>query len=155
VVLFVLAEIVGLLSGTYQSLVVALDKMRFHVANNLVAQLLVVIGAYLLVEPLGILGTGLAVLLAPVFLYVATLAFLYHAFRLKMPRNVVLRSAWLLACLVAAGLVGARLDGLALETLLVKGVIYLVVVSGFALLTTDHERLRVREMREQLRKRWK
>lgn len=154
VMLFVLAEVVGLLSGTYQSLVVALDHMRFHVASNLVAQLLVVAAAYQLVGPLGILGAGLAGLLAPVFLYVATMIFLHRSYRLRMPGRVAARSGWLLLGLLAAGLMGALSLGTTWESLLFKVGIYILIVSGFAWLLTGYERQRIREILEGWRARW-
>ena len=83
VMVFVLMEIMTLLSGTHQALVVALDRMKFHVATNLVAQLLVVIAASRLVGPLGILGAGLAALVAPVFLFIVTMTFLHASYDLQ------------------------------------------------------------------------
>lgn len=144
--LFVLTEVLVLIAGTYQALVVALDGMRVHVANNLVAQLLVVIGAYMLVERYGILGTGVSVLLAPVFLVGATAAYLRRSFGLAMPRGVVVRSGWLAASLAAAGLVGARMEGTILETLPLKAAVFAVIVGGFALLLTPDERERARAL---------
>lgn len=155
VMLFVLAEVVGLLSGTYQSLVVALNRMRFHVASNLFAQLLVVIGAYLMVEPFGILGAGLAILIAPVFLYAATMGFLNRSYGLRMPGAVVARSGWLLASLVATGLTGALYPGTFWESVPFKAGVYFVVICGFALLLTSPERERVRETLKRLMARWK
>lgn len=146
VVLFVLTEVVILVSGTYQSLVVAFDRMPVHVANNLVAQLLVVAAAYLLVEPLGILGAGIAGLTAPVFMYIATMTFLHRSYGLRMPGRVAARSGWLLLGLVVAGLTGALYEGPIWESLLLKAGEYMLIGGGFACLLTDHERRRVREM---------
>ena len=154
VVVFVLTEILILLSGTYQSLVVALDRMPFHVATNLVAQLLVVGMAYLLVGPLGILGAGLAVLVAPVFMYLSTMIFLHRSFGIRMPGRVAARSGWLLFCVVATGFTGALCQGLSWESLLLKAGAYLLAVVGFALLLTDDERRRMRKIIAGWRARW-
>jgi enterobacterial common antigen flippase len=145
VLIFVLAEVVGLLSGTYQSLVVALDHMRFHVASNLAAQLLVVAAAYHLVGPLGILGAGLATLVAPVFMFAATMIFLGRAHGLRMPARVAGRSAWLLLGLLGSGWLGASLPGLAWHALFAKALAYGLICAGFAALLTDHERQRLLE----------
>jgi PST family polysaccharide transporter len=145
VLLFVLAEIVGLLSGTYQSLVVALDHMRVHVANNLVAQLIAIVAAYHLVEPLGILGAGLATLVAPVFMFAATTVFLRRAHGLRMPGRVAARSGWLLLGLLGSGFLGVYLPDFSWQALLAKALAYAMVAAGFAALLTDHERLRVRQ----------
>lgn len=152
--LFVLAEVVGLLSGTYQSLVVALNHMRFHVASNLVAQLLVMATAYLLVGPLGILGAGLACLTAPVFLYIVTTIFLHRSYGLRMSGCAAARSGWLLLGLVATGLMGVSLRELTWEWLLLKALAYVLISAGFAALLTGHERARVREILKSWRARW-
>lgn len=154
VVLFVLAEMVGMLSGTYQSLIIALDHLPFHVISNMVAQMLVVGIAFAAVGPLGILGAGLASLAAPIFLYAATMLFLSQKHRLRMPRAVVTRSAWLLISLLATGILGARFPDLNLAMLPVKAAIYALVVAGFAVLLTTDERQRVRDVTEGLRARW-
>ena len=154
VMVFVVAEVVGLLSGTYQSLMLPLDHMRFHVAFNLVAQFFVVLAAYHLIGPLGILGAGLAVLIAPMFMFAATMVFLNRSYGLRMPRRIVARSGWLLVSLVATGLIGALFQGTMWESLLLKLGTYALVVGGFALLLTGHERERVRAILEGWRARW-
>ena len=154
VMLFVLTEILILLSGTYQSLVIALNHMPFHVATNLVAQLLVMAIAYLLVGPFDILGAGLAVLAAPVFLFIATMIFLHRSHGIRMPGSVAARSGWLLLCIVVTGITGAWFQGLAWESALLKAGIYLVVVGGFALLLTSGERQRIREIFDGWRAKW-
>jgi antigen flippase len=142
---FVLTEVVGLLGGTYQSLVVALDHLRFHVVNNGIALLLVVVAAYYWVGPFGILGAGLAGLVAPTCLYVSTMIFLHRAHGLRMPRHVALRSGWLLLALIGAGLVGALFREMTWEFLLYKIATFAVIAGGFASLLTGHERRRMRE----------
>ena len=154
VLVFVLTEVVIMLSGTYQSLVVALDHMRFHVANNLVAQLFVVVAAYKLVGPLGILGAGLAGLVAPVFMFIATMTFLRRSYGLRMPGLVAARSGWLLLSLVAAGLLGAWFRDLAWVSVLLKLGAYFLVAGGFAALLTGHERRQIRVTLERWRARW-
>lgn len=154
VVLFVLTEVLTLLSGTYQSLIIALDRLSLHVVTNLMAQALVVVVAWRLVEPLGILGAGLAGLAAPLFLFMATMTYLGIRYRLRMPANVVLRTAWLLAALLASGAAGSQLRMSLWPSLLVKGGLYVVVVAGLAALLTDDERARARAMIAKWRTRW-
>lgn len=144
VAIFVLSEVVGLLSGTYQSLVVALDRMPVHVANNVVGQLLMIGGAWLWVGPHGILGAALAVLLAPLYMFVATTIFLRRAFGLAAPREVRVRAAWFLGSLVVAGLAGREWQDLSWTALAAKALTYLVIVGGLAAMLTPHERERVR-----------
>ena len=154
VMVFVLTEIVLLLSGTYQSLVIALDHMHFHVVTNLIAQLLVVIMAIYLVGPLGILGAGLAGLVAPIFLYFSTMIFLRRTYGLRLPAHLFARSIWLLLGLVAAGLMGAYLQAHTVAALLFKVGIYILMVGGLALLLTGQERQRIGEIFDGWRAKW-
>ncbi len=154
VMVFVLTEIVLLLSGTYQSLVIALDHMPFHVVTNLIAQLLVVVTAFYLVGPLGILGAGLAGLIAPIFLYFSTMIFLRRTYGLRLPAYLFARSVWLLLGLVATGLIGAYSQTHSLEALLFKLGIYILMVGGLALLLTGQERQRIREIFDGWRAKW-
>jgi O-antigen/teichoic acid export membrane protein len=154
VMVFVGAEILTLLSGTYQSLVIAMNQMRFHVATNLISQLLVVGTAYLLIEPLGILGAGMAALVAPVFMYISTMTFLHRSFGIRMPGRVAARSGWLLVCVVAAGSGGVLFQGASWESLFVKAAVYLMVVAGFALLLTAGERRQIRQTIMGWKARW-
>lgn len=141
---FVGAEMVTLLAGTYQSLVVAQDRMGVQVALGLGAQLLVMGVAAWLIEPLGLLGAGLAALASSAFLLAATLAFLRRAYGLTMPAWVALRCAWLLAGVAMAGLAGGRLDT-SWWALLLRAAVYLLVIVGFALLLSREEQARARQ----------
>ncbi len=153
--IFVMAEVLGLLSGTYQTLVVAFDRLRFHVISNLVAQLLVVATAFALVAPLGLLGAGLAAFAAPLFLIVATMTFLGHSYNLVVPRSVVVRSAWLATGLLSAGFVGIAMRDLTWGVVAIKAVVYLAIAAGFALLLTASEREKVREILNAWKSKWK
>ena len=155
VAVFVASEVLGLLSGTYQSLIVAFNHLRFHVASNLLAQLLVAGIALALVEPLGILGAGLALLAAPVFLFSATMTFLHRSYKLRMTRPVVARSAWLGASLVACGILGATAHDATWPTIALKIGMYGVAAVGFARLLNDEERQKVRAFLERFPARWK
>ena len=154
VMVFVLTEVIGLLSGTYQSLLIALDHLRVHVAINLVAQIIVVLVACSLIPRSGILGAGLACLTAPVFLLFSTLISLHRLHGLRMPMRIAFRSAWLVLSLVATGFIGALFEGTVWTSLLVKVGAYAVVVGGFALLLTRDERNRGRVFLQGWRARW-
>ncbi len=151
VIVFVLAEVLAMLSGTYQSLVVALDHMRFHVASNVVAQLLVVTTAYFLIGPFGIFGAGLACLVAPVFLFVTTMIFLNRSYALRIPGRVIARSVWLIIGLLAAGLIGTLSLDSQSAMLLLKASVYALIVGGFAWLLTPQERQQIRQALDSLR----
>ncbi len=142
--LFVLTEIVTLLAGTYGGLVVALDDLRFHVIQNVVAQVLIVVIAFGLVAPLGILGAGLALLAGPVFLLGATTAFLHLRHGITVPARVFLLMGLLVASVVAAGFAGASWPEFTGPVLALKAGVYLVVLGLFTALLTAEERSRVR-----------
>jgi antigen flippase len=120
VALFVAAEVLTMLSGTYQSLIIAGDRMLFHVLQNLIAQGLMVATAALLLPRLGLAGAGVAALSAPIFLYASTLIFLRRAYGVRVSpqaaRMVVLTAGILVLC----GGLGARYPGLELGLLFGK-----------------------------------
>ena len=97
---------------------------------------------------------GVASLVAPLFLFVVTMAFLKRAYGLRMPRPIAARSAWLLVSLVACALMGALFRGSVAQSLALNAAIYGLVLGGFALLLSDHERRRIRETLAGLRARW-
>jgi hypothetical protein len=146
VLIFVASEVINLLGGTYQALVVAFDRMVVHTINNLVAQLCVVAVAFALVRPLGILGAGLAALAGPVYLFIATMIFLHRGYGLRMSGRAFARTVWLLAAMATAGLLGVRSPALDVTALLPKAALYLVTVVGFWQLLTVEERGKARAL---------
>lgn len=151
---FVMTEVGILLSGTYQSLVISLDRVGAHVAYNLAAQLLVILVASQLVRPLGILGAGLAGLAAPTFTLIATTTFLRRAYGLQIPHRILGLSGCLLLGLLAAGVSGIFIRGSLWHEIPAKLAVYLLIVGGFTLLLTDDERFRLRRTVGDLRARF-
>jgi PST family polysaccharide transporter len=143
VALFVATEVVTLLSGTYQALIVAGDRMVFHVVQNLLAQALLVATAAIALPRLGLMGAGLAALAAPLFLYASTLVFLRRRFGVRVSREAAWMAILTVVMLLAAGLVGARWVGLAPTTLAAKAAICLGlwVLSYLAVPIADRTRL--------------
>lgn len=119
--LFVAAEVITLLSGTYQSLIIADDRMAFHVFQNLAAQGLLAGTAALAIPVLGLAGAGIAVLSAPIFLFVTTLVFLRREYRVSISRDAARTSLLAVAILVVAGLIGSRYPGSSIQLLAIKG----------------------------------
>jgi O-antigen/teichoic acid export membrane protein len=113
VALFVAAEVISLLSGTYQSLIVAGDRMRFHVLQNLAAQTLLVATAAIALPRIGLAGAGLASLFASTFMFGSTLAFLRFQFGVRASAAAARTSLIAVAILVIAGGIGSRYPGLA------------------------------------------
>lgn len=150
VALFVLVEVITLLAGTYQALVVALDRIAFQVGQSLVAMLLLIAAAEVLVPRAGIVGAGVAALVAPLFQYAAATLFLNRAYGLRVPRRMLALTLFVVAALCAAGIVGVRHPGLGGEALAVKAVAYVVVLAGIGLFLDASERDTLRRTRDAL-----
>jgi PST family polysaccharide transporter len=106
VTLFVLAETVGLVGGVAQSIVVAMDQMRVHVALNLASQVLLVAVAFELVPRWGIGGVGAAMLGAYLFMLVSPLVFLKRRYGWSWSGSTFLQLGFVLSSLAALGWLG-------------------------------------------------
>jgi PST family polysaccharide transporter len=144
VFLFVLVEIVTLLSGTFQSLILALDRMRFHVVQNLIAQLIMITVGVLAIRPIGIAGAAAAALASSTFLYVSTAVFLRRAFGLRISWQSARLAIYVVGVVIAAGLVGRMPGSLELPALALRALLYVAAVAGLAAFLTkaDYQRLR-------------
>lgn len=154
VVVFVVAEMVGLLAGTYQILVVSFDRLGFHVVQNASAQLLAIAVAALTIERFGILGAGVALLSAQVFLYLSTDAFLRRAYNLQPPPRSVALTLYILAAFAASGWAGLALPALEWYAVLIKVVVYVALLGGLSLFFTTGDRERTRAMIAHARATW-
>jgi O-antigen/teichoic acid export membrane protein len=143
VALFVAAEIIAMLAGTYQVLIVAVDRMRFHVLQNLVAQALLVLTAAIALPRIGLAGAGLAALAPPIFLFVTTLAFLYRHYGVRISAAAARSSAFSLAILVVAGGIGSRYPGFAPTVLAAKSATCVLLWLGAAVVTPPEDRARL------------
>jgi enterobacterial common antigen flippase len=144
VFLFVLVEIVTLLSGTFQSLILALDRMRFHVVQNLIAQLIMISVGVLTIRPLGIAGAAAAALASSAFLYVSTAIFLRRAFNLRISWQSARLAFYVVAVVIVTGLIGRMPSSLELPALALRASVYAATVAGLAAFLTkaDYQRLR-------------
>jgi PST family polysaccharide transporter len=146
VVLFVLVEIVTLLAGTYQSLVLALDRLGYHVTQNMIAQgLMIVVGA-LTIRRFGIAGAALAALSAQLFLYVSTTIFLRRTFGLRLSRRAGFLALYLVTILVVSGLLGRGGTDLNWHTLFLRAGVYVALSIGLALFLTRADLARLGEL---------
>ncbi|MEO7103456.1 MAG: hypothetical protein ABI119_08960 [Gemmatimonadaceae bacterium] len=140
--LFVGAEVITLLSGTYQSLIIADDRMGFHVFQNLAAQALLVGIAALAIPSLGLAGAGIAVLSAPMFLFGTTLVFLHREYRVSISHDAARTSFLAVAILVVAGVIGSRYPGVSVRLLAIKaGVCALIWLVAFNVIPAEDRAL--------------
>jgi antigen flippase len=123
VALFVASEVLTMLSGTYQALIIADNRMRFHVLQNLAAQALLVTTAAITLPTIGLAGAGLASLAAPVFLFGSTLVFLHRAHGVRLSSGAARASILVVVILAVAGTLGSRLPGLAPSVLALKAAV--------------------------------
>lgn len=142
-VFFIVAEVITLISGTYQALILAFDHMVYHVAQNVAAQLLMVTTSLLLIPRIGIAGAGIGALTAPVFLYATTLAFLHWRHGLQLPRDVARLGVFTVVALVAAGVVGSLWGSFGLVAIAAKGALFVLIVAAGSVFMTSDERRRL------------
>jgi O-antigen/teichoic acid export membrane protein len=151
VFLFVVAEILTLLAGTYQGLVLALNRLGYHVTQNLLAQVIMIVVGALTIRRFGIAGAALAAIATQFFLYVSTTIFLRRSFGLRIPKRIALLTLYVVAMLAATGIVGQIPTTFAWGNLLARGGAYLASVAGLAAFLTRHDDYRrLRELAREL-----
>lgn len=138
VALFIAAETITLLSGTYQALILAGDRLLFHVVQNLLAQALLAGVAAIALPRLGLAGAGLATLAAPLFLFATTVAFLRFRHGLKVSPEAAAMAALTAAVLIVCGVAGSRVHGLTPQVMVSKaGLCAMVWILAFWLMPRD------------------
>jgi O-antigen/teichoic acid export membrane protein len=142
VALFVLTEVIGMLAGTYQGLIVAADRMRFHVAQNAAAQLLLLGVAWLTIPRWGIAGAALGPLAAQCFLLVCTLGYLRLRMGQRPDARVGALMLYLVLALLACGWIGASGLTTDLPSLARAALVYLALAAGLLLFINAEERRR-------------
>jgi PST family polysaccharide transporter len=146
VALFVLTEVVGMLAGTYQGVIVAADRMRFHVAQNAAAQALLIAVAWLAIPRWGIGGAALAGLAAQVLLLLCTLAFLRVRMGLRPATRTLALMLYLVVALAFAGWFGAQGLEMTRGSLANAAAIQALIVIGLLAFVSADERGRAREI---------
>jgi O-antigen/teichoic acid export membrane protein len=146
--LFIVTEVVTLLSGTYQALILAGDHLKFHVLQNLVAQGLLAASAALLLPRLGLAGAGVAALVVPLFVFVTTVWFLRRHAGFHMPRDVARAIFAVGAAMLICALVGSRWDGLSPSLLASKVALCVgVIATSLAFLSAADRAALVAQLR--------
>ena len=142
VALFVLTEVIGMMAGTYQGLIVAADRMRFHVVQNALAQVLLLGVAWLTIPRWGIVGAALGPLAAQCFLLVCTLGYLRTQMGQRPDARVAALMLYLVLALLACGWIGA--SGLAADLPSLGGaaLLYAALAAGLLLFINAEERQR-------------
>jgi O-antigen/teichoic acid export membrane protein len=153
VALFVVVELIGLIASTYQSLIVAFDHLLFHVFQNVVAQLLLVVVAWQTIDRYGIAGAAASGLAAQLVLYIATTVFLRTRHGLRVPARTAALTAFVLIIAVGCGVIGAWWPTLSTGTVAVKVACYFTIVAVLLTFLSPSERQRLAQIASQLRAR--
>ena len=150
VFIFVLVEIVILLAGTYQVIVLALNRIAFHVGQNLVAQLITIAVGATAIPTLGIAGAGLATLSAQVFLYISTTTFLRRTFQLRLSARTSVITLYLVAMLVTCGVAGRFPAEMLWTAVAARLGLYVVLAGGLLLFLTAEDHIKLRQLFQQV-----
>jgi O-antigen/teichoic acid export membrane protein len=126
--LFIVSEVCTLLSGTYQSLILAGNHLRFQVMQNLIAQALLAAVASVLLPRVGLVGAGIATLVVPLYLFATTVWFLRRRVGFRMPGDVVRMTIAVGAAMVVCGVVGSHWRGVSGGLLVAKAGLCLGII---------------------------
>jgi O-antigen/teichoic acid export membrane protein len=144
--LFVLGDVIFLLVGSYQALVIATDQLRFHVIQNVTVQLLMILIAWLTIPHLGMTGAAMAWIVAQVLMFASTSAFLALRNGVRPGARTTAVTAYLLAALVVVGVLGASGLEFSVAGLARAATIEIGVIAGLALFLTREDWRRVRQL---------
>jgi O-antigen/teichoic acid export membrane protein len=145
VALFIATEVFTLLSGTYQALIIAGDRMLFHVIQNLTAQALLIGVAAFAIPRLGLAGAGVAALTAPLFLYATTLLFLRRRYDIHVSGEARLMALVTAGIVVIGGSIGSGYPGLSAGLLVMKAAACGLIWLGAYLIIPAPDRSRLRD----------
>ena len=153
VAVFVIGEILTLLAGTYQALIVAFDHLVFHVAQNLIAQGVLVTVAVLLIRPYGVFGAGIAAICAQLILYTGSTFYLRWRYGLKLPLRSALATLFIVMALGLAGLAGALYSEFSWGIVLGKLSLYAICLAGLGLFLTSADWAKLWQLGNSVRRR--
>jgi O-antigen/teichoic acid export membrane protein len=153
VALFVAAEVITLLSGSYQALILADNRLRFHVAQNFTAQLLVAGIAVIAIPRLELTGAGLAMLSAPIFMFASTILYLRRQFGVRLSPEAAHMSLLALGMLLVCGVIGSLFPGMSAIRLGAKAIACVIVWLVALAVMPAPDRARVRSTLNNVRTR--
>ena len=145
VALFVAAEVINMLSGSYQALILADNRVRFHVVQNVSAQVLIAVLAALTIPRLALAGAGLAMLAAPLFMFGTTVIYLRRQFGVRLTPQAA-HMCWLaVGLLLVCGTGGTFLTGMTGSRLAARAAACIAVwLAAFAIMPAE-DRARIRQ----------
>ncbi|MHC4513506.1 MAG: MATE family efflux transporter [Planctomycetota bacterium] len=150
VTLFVVLEIILLVSSTYQTLVWALGHIGLHVLHNVIAQGLMIGVAALTIKEWGVTGAAAAGLIAPIFMFAASMVFLRRRYSLRVPLRNATLYCYVLAGLATTGFLGLQYPGFALQHVALKCGVYVALLAVAWLFLAQADRQRLQDMLRKL-----
>lgn len=141
VMLFVLMEVVALMVGVHQSLILAFDHIALHVTQNVAAQLVLLGVTIALLGRVGVVAIPIGGLAGQFLLFGVTTTFLRRRHGLRIPGHLRAVAGYAVFAMAAAGAAGLHFGPGLRHGLAPRLGIYLLLVAGlFALLTPDERR---------------
>jgi len=140
VALFVAVELLGLFNLTYSTIILASDRLRFYLLQNLAAQLGMLLIAWLTIDRYGVVGAAIAAFAAQAMLLAGTLLHLRLVDGLRPRARVWALASYLTIFLVAAGLAGVALSGQGPLFVGARVALYIVMVAPLLLFLTPADR---------------
>jgi PST family polysaccharide transporter len=146
VFLFALGDVIYLLAGSYQALVIAANQLRFHVIQNVTAQLLMIAVAWLTIPSLGMTGAAVAIVVVQALLFLSTSIFLALRYGVRPGARTTAVTLYLLVALAISGVLGA--SGLRWSASAVGRAVAIeaIVLLGLALFLTRQDWHRLRDL---------
>lgn len=151
--LFVLAEFIWLTAASCQPLILAFDHLGFHVAQNAAVQLVLVAIAAVAIPHFGVVGAGVANLVANATLYVSTLIFLRVRYGERFPRRVGALTAFVIASIAVAAAIGVWQPTVSWQSIAMKLGVYVALVACLIPFLSRDERDQLGQLRARVRTR--
>ena len=146
-----MVELLILIAGLYQSLVIAFDHLAVNVVQTLCAQAVLIGIATVMIAPYGILGACVAGIAAQVIMCAGGILFLYKRYGYRIPRRTAWRIIYVIVAVALAGTYGATHDALSPSVLGGKIAVYAAALASLALLMSQSEKAAVWRLLQSVR----
>lgn len=139
VFLFVVAQVISLLGGVYQALLIGFDDLRAYGAATVVGFVIIGVGAWLLAPGHGIVGVAMSFLAGNVVTFGLLFMRLATKHRMVAPDRLNLSMAYVVLALALAGFLIGTLDPWQPLVMLLKVGLYGAFLASLAMLTSRDE----------------
>ena len=137
--LFVVAQVIALLGGVYQAVLIGFDDLKVYGAATALGSVVIGVGAWLLAPGHGIPGIAMGFLAGNVVTFGILFIWLTKTHRMVASYRLSLSMAYVVVALVLAGFLLGRLDAWQPLVMLLKVSLYGAFLVSLALLTSREE----------------